>query len=126
MEKLTLRTLTGGDLFDIIKIVRLLDVNLDDFGKVVGSEVDSTDVEAVTNRGKALAKFVFETVLDKAPVIQGPVNTFLAKLTGTSQSEIESLPLYEYFELFGEFFSKPELSDFLNFSSSSPSTTDSK
>lgn len=115
-----MRELNGSDIFDVIRIVNLLDLKLDDiFSKFrEAADTDIEDEAAVRDRGMNLAKYVFELVMEKAETLQKPVHAFFAKLKGCSVEEIEALPLDQYFGLYTEFAQKKELKGFLQLTSS--------
>lgn len=115
-----MRELNGSDIFDVIRIVKLLDLQLDDiFAKFrEAADTDLEDEAAVKERGMTLAKYIFELVVDKAETLQKPVHAFLAKLKGCTVEDIEALPLDKYFGLYTEFAQKKELKGFLQLTSS--------
>ena len=113
-----MRKLQGSDLFDVIKIVKLANLDMDALLEkfTETADTDINDEVAVKTRGMRLAKYVFELVLERAETLQAPVHEFLAKLKGCTKEEIEALPLEEYFGLYKEFAQKEELKGFLSLS----------
>ncbi|MCM8710541.1 hypothetical protein M2651_05810 [Clostridium sp. SYSU_GA19001] len=123
-NKLIMRTLSGQDLFPMLKIlskVKVKDMVLDFLKK--REELSKWEKEFTEEETKDIGMAVFADIIDTAlcnlDLAKEDINKLLADLCNVSVNEIKKLSMIDYTTLVMEFFAKDELSDFFKCISSS-------
>lgn len=144
MEQYTMRSLSGQDLFPMIKIlsrVKAKDMILNLFKKREESrkelekkqkefleiankeamekgegesEVKTIDEDREKEIGMELFADVIETIMCNLNLAKEDINNLLANLCSVKVEEIQSLDMLQYTNLLMEFLGKEELKDFFN------------
>ena len=110
-----MRKLKGGELFDLLRIVEKLDLDLAEIKELLFDNDDNVDVnddKAVKERGVAIMDYFLKIILSKGETLQGPINELFAKLCNTTVEEIEALDYDVYLKLYSEFYQALDLKAF--------------
>lgn len=110
-----MRKLKGGELFDLLRIVDKLDLDLAEIKELLFDNDDNIDVnddKAVKERGVAIMDYFLKIILSKGEVLRGPINELFAKLCNTTIEEIEALDYDVYLKLYSEFYQALDLKAF--------------
>lgn len=110
-----MRKLKGGELFDLLRIVDKLDLDLSEIKALLFDNDDNVDVnddKAVKERGVAIMDYFLKIILSKGETLRGPINELFAKLCNTTVEEIESLDYDVYLKLYSEFYQALDLKAF--------------
>lgn len=110
-----MRKLKGGELFDILRIVEKLDLDLAEIKELLFDNDDNVDVnddKAVKERGVAIMDYFLKIILSKGETLRVPINELFAKLCNTTVEEIESLDYDVYLKLYSEFYQALDLKAF--------------
>lgn len=110
-----MRKLKGGELFDLLRIVEKLDLDLAEIKELLFDNDDNVDVnddKAVKERGVAIMDYFLKIILSKGETLRGPINELFAKLCNTTIEEIEALDYDVYLKLYSEFYQALDLKAF--------------
>ena len=110
-----MRKLKGGELFDLLRIVDKLDLDLSEIKELLFDNDDNVDVsddKAVKERGVAIMDYFLKIILSKGEILRGPINELFAKLCNTTVEEIEALDYDVYLKLYSEFYQALDLKAF--------------
>ncbi|WP_315026344.1 hypothetical protein [Abiotrophia defectiva] len=110
-----MRKLKGGELFDLLRIVDKLDLDLSEIKELFFDNDDNVDVnddKAVKERGVAIMDYFLKIILSKGEALRGPINELFAKLCNTTVEEIEALDYDVYLKLYSEFYQALDLKAF--------------
>lgn len=110
-----MRKLKGGELFDLLRIVDKLDLDLSEIKELLFDNDDNVDVsddKAVKERGVAIMDYFLKIILSKGETLRGPINELFAKLCNTTVEEIEALDYDVYLKLYSEFYQALDLKAF--------------
>ena len=110
-----MRKLKGGELFDLLRIVDKLDLDLTEIKELLFDNDDNVDVnddKAVKERGVAIMDYFLKIILSEGETLRGPINELFAKLCNTTVEEIESLDYDVYLKLYSEFYQALDLKAF--------------
>ena len=110
-----MRKLKGGELFDLLRIVEKLDLDLPEIKELLFDNDDNVDVnddKAVKERGVAIMDYFLKIILSKGEVLRGPIMELFAKLCNTTVEEIEALDYDVYLKLYSEFYQALDLKAF--------------
>ena len=110
-----MRKLKGGELFDLLRIVEKLDLDLSEIKELLFDNDDNVDVnddKAVKERGVAIMDYFLKIILSKGETLRVPINELFAKLCNTTVEEIESLDYDVYLKLYSEFYQALDLKAF--------------
>ena len=110
-----MRKLKGGELFDLLRIVDKLDLDLSEIKELLFDNDDNVDVnddKAVKERGVAIMDYFLKIILSKGETLRGPINELFAKLYNTTIEEIEALDYDVYLKLYSEFYQALDLKAF--------------
>lgn len=126
-QKYELRALAAKDVFSMSRIIAKIGVNNfkkcfidnDEVKKAVGALAgEGQDNEAgVTAVGLVAALEVANVLFEHLPDCEKEVYSFLADLSGLKTTEIQGLPMVEFFEMIVEVIRKPEFKDFFKVAS---------
>lgn len=110
-----MRKLKGGELFDLLRIVDKLDLDLSEIKELFFDNDDNVDVnddKSVKERGVAIMDYFLKIILSKGETLRGPINELFAKLCNTTVEEIEALDYDVYLKLYSEFYQALDLKAF--------------
>lgn len=110
-----MRKLKGGELFDLLRIVDKLDLDLTEIKELLFDNDDNVDVnddKAVKERGVAIMDYFLKIILSKGETLRWPINELFAKLCNTTVEEIEALDYDVYLKLYSEFYQALDLKAF--------------
>ena len=110
-----MRKLKGGELFDLLRIVDKLDLDLTEIKELLFDNDDNVDVnddKAVKERGVAIMDYFLKIILSKGETLRGSINELFAKLCNTTVEEIEALDYDVYLKLYSEFYQALDLKAF--------------
>lgn len=110
-----MRKLKGGELFDLLRIVDKLDLDLSEIKELLFDNDDNVDVsddKAVKERGVAIMDYFLKIILSKGETLRGPINELFAKICNTTVEEIEALDYDVYLKLYSEFYQAMDLKAF--------------
>ena len=110
-----MRKLKGGELFDLLRIVDKLDLDLTEIKELFFDNDDNVDVnddKAVKERGVAIMDYFLKIILSNGETLRGPINELFAKLCNTTVEEIEALDYDVYLKLYSEFYQALDLKAF--------------
>lgn len=110
-----MRKLKGGELFDLLRIVDKLDLDLTEIKELFFDNDDNVDVnddKAVKERGVGIMDYFLKIILSKGETLRGPINELFAKLCNTTVEEIEALDYDVYLKLYSEFYQALDLKAF--------------
>ena len=110
-----MRKLKGGELFDLLRIVDKLDLDLTEIKELLFDNDDNVDVnddKAVKERGVAIMDYFLKIILSKGETLRGPIKELFAKLCNTTVEEIEALDYDVYLKLYSEFYQALDLKAF--------------
>ena len=110
-----MRKLKGGELFDLLRIVDKLGLDLSEIKELLFDNDDNVDVnddKAVKERGVASMDYFLKIILSKGETLRGPINELFAKLCHTTVEEIEALDYDVYLKLYSEFYQALDLKAF--------------
>ena len=125
-QKYELRALAAKDVFTMSRIIAKIGVNNfkkcfvdnDEVKKAVAALGEGQDNEAgVTAVGLVAALEVANVLFEHLPDCEKEVYSFLADLSGLKITEIQGLPMVEFFEMIVEVIRKPEFKDFFKVAS---------
>ena len=110
-----MRKLKGGELFDLLRIVDKLDLDISEIKELLFDNNDNVDVnddKAVKERGVAIMDYFLKIILSKGETLREPINELFAKLCNATVEEIEALDYDVYLKLYSEFYQALDLKAF--------------
>ena len=120
LERLTMRTLSGQDLFPVITMISKVGVKdmVKNYFKgqaetIKKAKAGETGDDAFEMAGMNFMAEIIETVMMNIERVRPDINRILASLCEVNVAKIESLDMDDYMALFIDFFTKPELERFL-------------
>lgn len=125
-QKYELRPLAAKDIFSMSRIIAKIGVNNfkkcfvdnDEVKKAVAALGEGQENEAgVRAVGLVAVLEVANVLFEHLPDCEKEVYSFLADLSGLKTTEVQELPMAEFFEMIVEVISKPEFKDFFKVAS---------